>query len=263
MSRRNWIRDQLIVTFNLYCKLPFGQMHRRNPRVIELGRLLDRTPDSIAMRLVNFASLDPFHQKRGVTGLKNISQLGEAVWHEFESNWTQLGADSEQAYRRLLGQDEGAIDEAHPELDQSPETIPPARETQAQRMLTVRLGQAFFRDVILVSYNHRCCICDLPDSRLLVASHIIPWATREDLRVNPRNGLCLCALHDRAFDRGLISVDPNGTVTVSPQIKERLPHTTVEQMFAAYEGKPIQPPEKFVPEVECLRYHHEHIFLSA
>ena len=60
-----------------------------------------------------------------------------------------------------------------------------------QRLLTVRLGQAFFRDVVLVSYNNRCCICDLPDSRLLVASHIIPWAKREDLRVNPRNGLCL------------------------------------------------------------------------
>ncbi len=260
MPRRNWTRDELIVTFNLYCKLPFGQMHRSNPRVVELANVLERTPSAISMKLVNFASLDPFHQNRGVSGLKNTSQSDLAIWQEFNSNWAQLGAESEQAYLRLFGQDVEANTELTP-LDAPPrEQLTPTRETEAQRMLTVRLGQAFFRDVVLVSYRNRCCICDLPDSRLLVASHIVPWAEREDLRVNPRNGLCLCALHDRAFDRGLITVDSQLTLNVSPQLKEYLPHTILEQMFLAFEGQPIQRPEKFVPEVECLRFHQEQIF---
>jgi hypothetical protein len=263
MAWRNWTRDELIVAFNLYCKLHFGQMHHRNPAVVELARLLERTPNAVAMRLSNFASLDPFHQNRGVSGLKNIGPFAAAIWHEFDSNWNQLGAESERAYRRLLGQNDGTIDIPESEVDQTSATTTSARETQTQRMLTVRLGQAFFRDVVLVSYDHRCCICDLPDNRLLVASHIVPWAQREDLRVNPCNGLCLCALHDRAFDRGLISVDPQLMLNVSPQLRQHLPHAILEQMFVAFEGQPIQRPEKFVPDTDCLRFHQEHVFLSA
>jgi putative restriction endonuclease len=65
MVRRNWTRDELIVAFNLYCKLPFGQLHAKNPRVVEMARALGRTPGSVAMKLVNFAALDPTHRHRG------------------------------------------------------------------------------------------------------------------------------------------------------------------------------------------------------
>ncbi len=253
MTRRNWTRDELLVVFNLYCKLPFGQMHRSNPRVRELAGLLNRTASAVAMKLVNFASLDPLHQKRGVSGLKNVSQSDAAIWEQFHNNWSELGPESEQAYRRLRNEDVAAVEVEEPRIV----------DTQRERTVRVRLGQAFFRDVVLASYHSRCCICDLPDSRLLVASHIIPWAQREDLRVNPRNGVCLCALHDRAFDRGLIAVDPGLTVLVSPQLRQRLPHPIVERMFAAFEGRPIHEPEKFAPERAFFLHHQQHIFLSA
>jgi HNH endonuclease len=261
MPRRNWTRDELLVAFNLYCKLPFGQMHRGNPDVVELAGLLGRTPSAVAMKLVNFASLDPSHQNRGVSGLKNTSQTDLAIWEQFHSNWTQLGAESEQAYRRLQGQDDEAMEEGRRADEPSIGTR--GRETETLRMLTVRLGQAFFREVVLASYNNRCCICDLPDSRLLIASHIVPWSEREDLRVNPRNGMCLCALHDRAFDRGLIAVAPTFAVIVSPQLRKHLPHGILERMFVAFEGAEIHQPEKFVPEVDFLRYHRDHVFQSA
>jgi predicted restriction endonuclease len=260
MTRRLWTRDELIVAFNLYCKLPFGQLHTRNPAIIELAGLLGRTAGAIAMKLVNFAALDPQHEKRGVSGLKNTSQADAMIWEEFNSDWARVGAESEQAWRRLRGE-EAASGAEEPGAEESLERR--SGETATQRLLTVRLGQAFFRDVVLASYNQRCCICDLPDVRLLVAGHIIPWAAREELRVNPRNGLCLCVLHDRAFDRGLISIDPKLTVLVSPELRQHLPHPVVEQMFAAFEGKEIHRPEKFLPDPEYLQYHVQNIFQSA
>src|ERR1035438_9168839 len=48
--------DQLVIACGLYFPLPFGQMHHRNPKIIEVARLLKRTPSSLAMKLVNFAS---------------------------------------------------------------------------------------------------------------------------------------------------------------------------------------------------------------
>ena len=61
-----WTHDELVIACGLYFTLPFGQMHYRNPKIIEVARLLKRTPSSLAMKLVNLASLDPAHSARGV-----------------------------------------------------------------------------------------------------------------------------------------------------------------------------------------------------
>jgi hypothetical protein len=262
MARRNWTRDELIVAFNLYCKLPFGQYHRRNPQVIELARLLRRTPDAVAMKLCNFASLDPTHQKRGVRGLGNSGKLDPQIWEEFNNNWEQLAIESERAVLKLKGrQPEPALLGAGDLPSQAEEVLPPTTgETEKERLIRVRLRQAFFRQTILASYGSACCVCGLPCEALLVASHIIPWSKRPDLRVNPRNGLCLCALHDRAFDRGLISVTPQFTLTVSPKLEAFLPDEVVKVMFRAYRGLLVHLPEKFQPEPEYLTYHHTEIY---
>lgn len=62
---KRWSRDELIVAMNLYCKLPFGQLDHKIPIIIEVSQKLGRTPSSLAMKLVNFASLDPTLQARG------------------------------------------------------------------------------------------------------------------------------------------------------------------------------------------------------
>ena len=85
------------------------------------------------MKLVNFASFDPLHQNRGVSGLKNTSQADMAIWREFDSNWAQLGAESEQSYRRLLGQDDEAGKETKPAEERPPETT--LRETECRDCL--------------------------------------------------------------------------------------------------------------------------------
>jgi putative restriction endonuclease len=143
--------------------------------------------------------------------------------------------------------------------DTGPEGLPQS-ETETQRMQNVRLGQSFFRKAVLVSYNDRCCVCLLPCKALLVASHIIPWAIRPQLRLDPRNGLCLCAMHDRAFDRGLISVDCDFRIAVSRHIEDSMPHNILEAMFIDFRDKSIHLPEKFRPNPEHLSYRRSTIF---
>ncbi len=71
---RAWSREELLVALNLYFSLPFGQMHARNPIVVATARALGPTPASVAMKLANFASLDPYHRARGISGLTGVSR---------------------------------------------------------------------------------------------------------------------------------------------------------------------------------------------
>jgi putative restriction endonuclease len=64
-----WTREHFLIALNLYCKLPFGKYDRKNPIVIDVASRMGRTPSSLAMKLANFASLDPIHKARGVRGL--------------------------------------------------------------------------------------------------------------------------------------------------------------------------------------------------
>ena len=101
MTRHNWTRNELLIAFNLYCKTPFGRLHRNNPDVIQLASVIGRTPSAVAMKLVNFASLDPAHQRRNVSGLRNVSRLDREIFEEFSLNWEALAFESEQALARL------------------------------------------------------------------------------------------------------------------------------------------------------------------
>jgi putative restriction endonuclease len=265
MSRRIWTRDELVVAFNLYCKLRFGQCHARNPHVVRLASVLGRTPNAVAMKLCNFAAFDPAHQRRGVSGLANVSRGDREIWDEFNSKWNQFAVESEMAFQRLLGEHAAELTEEAEEgsgSEPGPEEQSQAR-TEAQRMQNVRLGQSFFRTTVLASYNDRCCVCLLPCKALLIASHIVPWAIRPQLRLDPRNGLCLCAMHDKAFDRGLISVDSDFRVAVSRRIEDHMPDSILEAMFVEFRNKAIHLPEKFIPSPEHLSYHRSIIFREA
>ena len=73
---------------------------------------------------------------------------------------------------------------------------------------------------------------------------------------------CLCALHDRAFDTGLLTVDEQYSIVISDQISDYLPNVSIEFNLVRHHGREIFPPEKFMPNQEFLRYHNDNIFLS-
>lgn len=253
-ARKNWSRDELIVVFNLYCRTPFGRIHKTNPDIIEMSKNIGRTPSAVAMKMVNFASLDPVHQERNVKGLQHGSKRDEKIWEEFHKDWNSLALESQQSLVRLIGKTD---EEYAPELSFFESDIP----TEAQRTTGVRLVQKFFRDTVLSSYNYSCTVCKINIYKMLNASHIIPWSIDKNRRVDPSNGLSLCAFHDRAFDRGLITINENFRIVLSEEVKVIEAPKLHRVGLLEIEGQEITLPDKFSPDQIALAYHRENIFL--
>ena len=111
---------------------------------------MDRSPNSLAMKLCNLASFDPAVTSRGRVGLKSASQLDREVWNAFQADWETLGTESEQRFNALVGTAPAVEDEERWMLREGP--------TEMEITMRRRLGQDFFRRTVLVSYNNRCCI---------------------------------------------------------------------------------------------------------
>ena len=125
--RQNWTHDELLVALNLYHKLTFGQLHARQPAIIALAEKLGRPANSVAMKLSNFASLDPALKLRGIKGLVGASTLDRTIWNEFHADLNETVPASEQALRNLFGADESS------ELEVLPKEGVRLRETPAER----------------------------------------------------------------------------------------------------------------------------------
>ncbi|MBC8373315.1 MAG: HNH endonuclease [Phycisphaerae bacterium] len=255
-QRRNWARDELVVAFNLYCRMPFGQIRHQNPVIVQLAQSIGRTPSALSMKMGNFARLDPAHQRRNVGGLSHGGKLDRQVWDEFHANWETLALESQLALQRL---DAGVNGDQELEAP----VLPGDKPSEITRQVKVRLVQRFFRDSVLSSYDYACTICELRLRKMLNASHIIPWSVDAARRADPRNGLSLCAFHDRAFDRGLITLDEHLRVTVSEQARIEDPPKLHHVGLLEIENRPIRLPERFHPDAEALAYHRENIFLDA
>jgi putative restriction endonuclease len=260
-----WTREHFLIALNLYCTLRFGQLHRRNPIIIEVAAKMGRTANSLAMKLCNFASLDPVQQARGVRGLPGATKQDRAMWNEFHDHFATLGTESEEMIHDLFTRDEGKevdfLETDKIRLEPSSRLIAPTGPTEITSNVKVRRGQQFFRQAILSAYGIRCCISGINVPRLLVASHIKPWSDFPNDRLNPRNGLCLSCLHDAAFDSGLITLDEELKVVLSKQLRRHFPEATLEQNFVPFDGKPIRLPDKLAePGAEFLRFHREEIY---
>lgn len=245
-ERRRWTRDELLVALGLYLRLPFGQLHQHHPEIIACAEQLGRTPSALAMKLTNLASLDDSLDR---VGLANASNADRAIWAEMQADWSAITDEIHEVQVRLSveSDDEEADDYAGED---------------ALRLTKVRRDQSQFRTRVLSAYNYRCCVTGLAEPRLLEAAHIAPWRDDPNNQLNPSNGLCLSVLHHRAFDRGLITLDADFRVLLSPQL-EANSDEFVEVAFHAYSSQPISLPDKFRPDPELLAYHREHIFLAS
>lgn len=255
MAQQNiWSKEQTIIALNLYCKIPFNKVSSTHPDIIRIAQIIGRSPNSVKMKIGNFGSFDPELKRRGIVGLSNTSKMDEIVWNEFINNWDKLVYESElliAKYSKLPVERITNIDLTN---------IPVGKEREA--VIKQRVNQSFFRATILSSYNLKCCITGLSVSEFLVASHIIPWAKDEKNRLNPYNGLCLNSIHDKAFDRGFITITPDYKIKVSNYLKDYKKEDAIADFFLSLENKSILLPDKFHPSKEFLNYHNDEIFLK-
>jgi putative restriction endonuclease len=248
MKRRSWTRNELILAFNLYCRTPFGRIHNRNPEIIALASALKRTPSALSWKLANFARFDPALKQRNISGAGHGGKLEGEVWNEFFQNWEKLSFESEKLRGDLLNE----------QVDlENVEVFPDGKTREA--VVRLRVNQGFFRAAILAAYGSKCCITGLAVSDLLCASHIVPWSVDLKNRTNPRNGLCLNAFHDRAFDRGFFTIRPDYKVQLSPAVR-KLKDTAAMTFLHPFDGAKIHLPARFQPDTSFLEYHFEHIY---
>jgi len=245
-----WTRRQTLAALHVYFQLPFGQLHQRNPLIARLASWIGRTPSAVALKLVNFASLDPQVRASGRSGMGHASRFDEEIWGELNANWDAVAAEAALCFDEY-GQSQGFAPGSDV-LNGVPEL---AEGRMVLATIKVRVNQARFRRAILASYRARCCISGLAEPRLLVASHIVPWSLDTHNRLNPHNGLCLSALHDKAYDLGLITVLPDFTIRVSRQLKESGVDSFTRESIASYDGHRITLPDRFRPDPVFLELH--------
>ena len=248
----NWTKEETIVAFNVYCKIPFKSSSKTNPIVIKYANILGRSPSALNMKIGNFGRLDPELKKLGITGLVNGSKLEEEVWNEFNGNWEKLAFESEKLIAEFQNK---KIEEVE---DFKIENFPIGEERETT--IKARVNQCFFRSTILSSYDLKCCITGLSIPDFLVASHIIPWKSDKEKRTNPHNGLCLNSIHDKAFDKGFITVTPEYRILVSKFFDDYFEENAVNDFFRKYENQSIILPNRFLPSKEFLDYHYQNIF---
>lgn len=175
------------------------------------------------------------------------------IWKEFNDDGEELAYQSElilAKFKNLPVEKSSLINS----------TDLPREGKERESIVRIRVNQSFFRQMVLTSYDHRCCITGMAVPELLIASHIIPWAADKRNRMNPCNGLCLNALHDSAFDQGLITITAEYRLKLSSCL--RMADDRNMLFFIPFEGKQIFLPQRFLPSAEAVAYHNKYVFIK-
>lgn len=254
-ARRNWTREETILAFDLYCKIPFSKISKTNEKIIELARLIGRSPSAVGLKMANLSRFDEELHLKNISGMSHGSKLDKEIWDEFCNNWEGL---SYQAQKILADKKQTTVEKmfAYVDIEHMP-----AGEYR-ENILKTRIGQYFFRISVLSAYSNKCCVTGLAVPELLVSSHIKPWndSDVQTERTNPSNGLCLNALHDKAFDRGLITIDYDYNIVVSAKLKDANMDLETTKWLRHYDGHRIMLPDRFLPGRNFIEYHNDVVF---
>ena len=246
----------------------------QNSSVTALANLLGRTEDSVVMKVMNLRA-------EVTQGRRGMSHAGATAAHmvlAFRQDLPGLLLAVEMLAARVPGvpeyletlstprpRTEGARSPSETQGDDPPQPI-----TEVLRERAERRGQDLFRRRVLANYDHTCCFCGLrsrlPDvnSFLLVASHIKPWSNATgNERLDFRNGLTLCPVHDRAFDYGFLSVDDDLRIVASGHTREHYaPEHHVHEQILCLHGQRLFHPKHYYtePERQYLEFHRHSVF---
>ncbi|MFY0989829.1 HNH endonuclease [Halomonas sp. C05BenzN] len=247
-ERKAWTDQDRLQALSLYCRLTFGQLHRERPEVIRLAEHMGRSANSVAMKLSNYASLDPEVLALGKKGLSGASHQDRLLWQRFIDEPEVVARECEAAWS-TLGED---VEHDGKETDYTGQ--------DAVGLQKRRVGQSLFRKAVMIRYDTRCVITGLRHEDLLIASHIVPWQSRPESRLDPANGLCLNALHDRAFDKGLLAIDRQGRIRISPELIEEGFSGHLKGQLSDIDGQPLNLTASAFPNRDYLDWHYRECF---
>ena len=256
MAKRLWTRGELILALSVYFQLPFGRLNRTTPEVKELARILGRSENSAALRLVNFAACDPYIINSGRTGMTSGIGVCMPIWEEFSEDRERLFGEAQRIKAEML----------HKSIEETLHlTASDLEGKERTAVIQQRVNQSVFRSMILYNYEERCAITGINIPELLVAGHIIPWAdSTPQQKLSPENGICLSALYDKAFDNGLITISPDDyTVCLSSALREYDTQEYYDKHFGSISGQKIMMPIEHKPNREFLAYHREKVFVGV
>lgn len=249
MARRDWTYEETLLAFGLYLSLEKKEITERNKKVIAFADLLGRTPAAVKMKLWNIASKDPNWTAEGKAGLPGAAEMIGELWQEFQAEGESF---VEKAIDALQGSSAN-----HSAIQYAIVSTLEGEDVPAST--TRRKGQSYFRNTLKDNYRYKCCATGLAVPELLVASHIKPWRVSDPRteRLNPTNGLLLNALHDKAFDKGFITLDKELKIRVSPLLGS---DSEAELFLRKYDKSPITLPKAASPGKEFIEYHNDVIF---
>lgn len=244
-----WTKEETIVAFNVYCKVPFKNSSKTNPTVIKYAKILGRSPSALNMKIGNFGRLDPNLRAKGIVGLGHGSKMEEIVWNEFANNPEKLAYESELLIAKFAKK--GIEETSEIDLENLPQGI------ERTAIVKQRVNQSFFRSAVLSSYNFCCCISSVKIPALLEACHIVDWAKDEKQRLNPTNGLCMNSFFHKSYDKNLIAITPDYEVKISKKLFESIENENFKTYLESIQSLKIKLPDRFLPNKEFLDAHYK------
>jgi len=112
-------------------------------------------------------------------------------------------------------------------------------------------AQRAFAARVKKNYGYRCALTGISTPEFLIASHIVPWSMDESIRLDPRNGICLSLLVDRAFESGLLRINDDLTVVLDHGRVDNDPD--LKKQLAPFDGASLTAPAQESPKAEYLQ----------
>ena len=244
-----WSKEETIIAFNVYCKIPFKDCNKNHPIIVKYARLLGRSPSALNMKIGNIGRLDPELQKKGIIGLVHGAKLEKDVWNEFYEHTDALSFESERLIAKLSGT---SIENS---IGIKAEDLPIGKERIT--IIKQRVNQSFFRNSVISAYNFRCCISGIGNKDLLEACHIVDWSKDINNRTNPMNGLCLNSFFHKAYDKFYISISPEYKVFISDELITNTNDALFRNYLCQVNKRQIALPNRFYPKKDFLAIHYE------
>lgn len=143
-----------------------------------------------------------------------------SLFVEKNSRGNNMYSNSLKQYRNFLAANDALLlDTSYEQFIETPKTI---TETERKAIISARIGQGIFREKLIEKYDGRCIVTGVNDRRILLASHIKPWAvSTNEQRLSSENGFLLSPLYDKLFDVGLITFSDEGRIVCSKEFENQ------------------------------------------